>query len=170
MEVVQSREDKVVEAIEKKVDMVADTIGTSVESVGSKILGSMDEVGKKVETVVEASSTTLLTAVGEVEKKVDLAVESIAKRRKDAGSTSLSSWDAGVELQKVEEKIVGPLMDIKADSSKEAKLSESIEFRMMYSDVDLNESLRQVHNAIAVYNPTCSEVVSNEMALSSKCC
>ena len=64
-----------------------------------------------------------------------------------------------------DEKIVEPLIAIQKSVAKDAQLSQTTEYRLMYADLDVSESLRQVHTAMTVYNSWATKVLFRTIAI-----
>ena len=103
---------------------------------------------------VDGSQVEQEALVESVEKTTDVGLETSPKEKK-----FMASFPIG------DEKIVEPLIAIQKSVAKDAQLSQTTEYRLMYADLDVNESLRQVHMALTTYNSWVTPVFSRTIAI-----
>jgi hypothetical protein len=94
-----------------------------------------------------------------VEAKVEKAVVSAQQGQQvvEKLSSSLTSSISN-SAKSIKDAVGKPLRQIENNTQFSGGKSSSIELRAMYKDLDPNEAIRQIENAIQVFNPSASEV------------
>ena len=111
----------------------------------------------EIDASVEKASSSQVeqeALVESVEKTTDVEQEITPKDKKLKPSFPIGS-----------EKIVEPLIAIQKSVAKDTQLSQTREYRLMYADLDVNESLRQVHMALTTYTSWVTPVFSRTIAI-----
>ena len=113
-----------------------------------------------------ASQTTRAETIANIEEDMSMQVEPDTQVQDVEDSTLGSSTGVEVEgqtdqrlVKDIVKRIAGPLKDIQGCSHYVGNLEANIELRTMYLDEDLHEALRQIVNALSVYNSAVTMVV-----------